>query len=118
LTSNNITELKCKEQDMTDIPARRNPNRRPSHPGSLLADTVLPALGKSKVEFARLLGISRQSLYDILAGRQPITPTTAVKLGKLLGNGPKIWLNMQLAHDLWEAEQKVDVTGITTLEVA
>ena len=111
-----MTELQAAE--MTDYPARRNPNRRPSHPGLLLADTVLPALGKSKVEFARLLGLSRQSLYDILAGRQPVTPTTAVKLGKLCSNGSRIWLNMQMAHDLWEAERKVDVRGIPTLEVA
>ncbi len=55
---------------------------------------------------------------SILAGRQPVTPTTAVKLGKLCGNGPRIWLNMQMAHDLWEAERKVDVRGIPTLEVA
>ncbi len=103
---------------MSDIPARRNAKRRPNHPGVLLAETVLPALGKTKVEFADLLGLSRQSLYDILAGRQPVTPTTAVKLGKLCGNGPRLWLNMQVAHDLWEAEQKVDVRKIPTLEVA
>jgi antitoxin HigA-1 len=103
---------------MTDIPARRNPRRRPTHPGLLLAETVLPSLGKTKVEIARLLGLSRQSLHDILAGRQPVTPTTAIKLGKLCGNGPKLWLNMQMLHDLWEAEQKIDVRRIPTLEPA
>jgi antitoxin HigA-1 len=98
--------------------ARRNPRRRPTHPGVLLAETVLPALGKPKTEIARLLGLSRQSLHDILAERQPVTPATAVKLGKLRGNGPRLWLNMQVAHDLWEAEQKIDVSGIPTLEPA
>ena len=77
---------------------------------------MLPALGRPKTEIARLLGLSRQSLHDILAGRQPVTPATAVKLGKLCGNGPRLWLNMQTAHDLWEAEQKIDVSGIPTLE--
>ena len=84
----------------------------------LLNDTVLPALGRSKAEIARLLGISRQSLYAILAGAQPVTPTTAVKLGKLCGNGPELWMSMQAAYDLWGAEREVDVTGIPTLKSA
>ena len=101
---------------MIEVTARRNPRRRPAHPGTLLALEVLPALGRPKTEIARLLGLSRQSLHDILAGRQPVTPATAVKLGKLCGNGPRLWLNMQTAHDLWDAEQKIDVSGIPTLE--
>ena len=103
---------------MTEIVARRNPKRRPTHPGALLGNTVLPALGRPKTEISRLLGISRQSLHDILAGRQPVTSTTAVKLGKLCGNGARLWLNMQLAYDLWNAEQEIDVSEIPTLEYA
>lgn len=101
---------------MSDIIAQRNNDRRPTHPGVMLNNTVLPALGRSKTEVARLLGLSRQSLYDILAGRQPVTPATAVKLGKLCGNGPVLWLNMQMAYDLWRAEREVDVSGIPTLQ--
>ncbi len=103
---------------MTEIAARRNPNRPPTHPGVLLNDTLLPALGHPKAEIARLLGISGQSLYDILAGEQPVTPTTAVKLGKLCGNGLRPWMNMQTAYDLWAAEQEVDVSSIPTLRSA
>lgn len=103
---------------MTEISARRNPNRRPTHPGKLLESTVLPALGRSKIEIAKLLGLSRQSLYDILSEKRPVTPETAVKLGKLCGNGPRLWLGMQTAFDLWEAEQAVDVSKIPTLEPA
>jgi addiction module HigA family antidote len=113
-TLNNITE----EDLVTDHPARRNPGRRPTHPGVMLNTTVLPALGRTKTEIARLLGLSRQSLYDILAGRQPVTPQTAVKLGKLCGNGPALWLNMQTAYDLWQAERDVDVSKIPTLQRA
>lgn len=82
----------------------------------MLDTTVLPALGRTKTEIAKLLGLSRQTLYDILAGRQPVTPTTAVKLGKLCGNGPALWVNMQMAYDLWQAEREVDVSNIPTLE--
>jgi len=83
---------------MTEITARRNPNRPPTHPGVLLNDTVLPALGRPKTEIARLLGISRQSRSDILAGEQPVTPTTAINLAKLRDNGPLIWMNIQTAN--------------------
>jgi addiction module HigA family antidote len=103
---------------MTAIAARRSKTRVPTHPGQLLAETVLPATGKSKAEIAKLLGVSRQTLYDILRCRQPITPAMAVRLGKLCGNGPRLWLNMQAAHDLWRAQKVIDVSRIPTLEVA
>lgn len=100
---------------MTEIIAVRGKDRRPTHPGHLLASEVVPALGRPKAEIARLLGISRQSFYDILNGVQPVTPQMAVRLGKLCGNGPDLWLRMQAAHDLWEAKQTVDVSAIPTL---
>ena len=103
---------------MVEFVAVRSKKRAPTHPGRVLADTILPATGKSKAEFARLLGISRQSLYDILSGHQPVSPATAVRLGKLCGNGPRLWLNMQSAYDLWHAQQSIDVSKIVTLEVA
>ncbi len=102
---------------MTEYEAKRDPNRCPSHPGAVL-DDILPALGKSKTEIARLLGISRQMLYDITAGRKPISPTVAAKIGKLLGDGPGIWLRMQAGYDAWHAEREVDVSGIPTLHAA
>lgn len=103
---------------MAEFVVVRSTKRTPTHPGQVLANTVLPATGKSKAEFARLLGISRQSLYDILSGHQPVSPATAVRLGKLCGNGPRLWLNMQSAYDLWHAQQSIDVSKIVTLEVA
>ena len=66
----------------------RHPSIRPAHPGELLREIVLPATKLPKAEIARLLGISRQQLYDILAERKPVTPETAVRLGKLFGDGP------------------------------
>ena len=47
---------------------------RPTHPGELLREDVFPSLGKSKAKIAEMLGISRQTLYDILGERSPITP--------------------------------------------
>jgi DNA-binding XRE family transcriptional regulator len=53
----------------------------------MLGEIAIPATGKSKAEIARLLGISRQTLYDILNLKQPVTPAVAVRLGKLFGDG-------------------------------
>ena len=96
----------------------RHTDIEPSHPGELLADVVLPAIGKSKSETARLLGLSRQTLYAILNGKQAVTPDVAVRLGKLCGNGPGVWLRMQQARDLWYAARTVDVSNIPTLAAA
>ena len=70
------------------------------HPGELLREDVLPALGRPRVEIARLLGMSRQALHAILIGRAAVTPIVALKLGKLCGNGPELWLNLQTRYDL------------------
>jgi len=98
-------------------PAVRNPDRAPSHPGALI-DDILPATGKSKTEIAALLGISRQQLYDIIGEKKPVSAQVAVRLGKLFGNGPQLWADMQSAYDTWHAEREVDVSGIPTLVVA
>ena len=85
--------------------AKRNPNRCPTHPGALLRGDLIPATGRTKTEIAALLGISRQHLYDILEERKPVTPATALRLGKLLGNGAEFWVDLQRTYDLAEAEK-------------
>ncbi|ATU92198.1 HigA family addiction module antitoxin [Phyllobacterium zundukense] len=97
--------------------AIRDPNRCPSHPGAVL-DDIIPATGKTKVEIAKLLGISRQHLYDILGERKPVSPDVAARLGKAFGDGAEIWLQMQAAHDAWHAEREVDVSKIPTIRAA
>jgi antitoxin HigA-1 len=79
----------------------------PMHPGELLREDVLPALGRPKTEIARLLGISRQTLYDILNEKQPVTAQMALRIGKMCGNGPDIWLNLQRTYDLRMAEAEI-----------
>jgi antitoxin HigA-1 len=92
----------------------------PMHPGELLREEILPALDRSKTEIAKLLGVSRQTLYEILDERQPVTPAMALRLGKLCGNGPDLWLNLQKRYDLQRAEQELGekLKAIPTLEVA
>jgi len=79
--------------------------RAPTHPGSVLREITFPAMKVTISLAAREMSISRQSLHKILAGERTITPDMAVRLGKFCGNGPGIWLRMQVAHDLWVAEQ-------------
>jgi antitoxin HigA-1 len=93
---------------------------RPVHPGAILRADVLPALGISVSEAARNLGISRQTLHQIMAEKAPITPAMALRIGKFCGNGPAIWLRLQIAHDLWRAEKEIgaEVASIRTRKAA
>lgn len=91
---------------MTNAPTQ---GLAPTHPGEILREDVFPALGKPKAEIARSLGISRQSLYEIINERQPVTAPMALRIGKLCGNGPEIWLRLQEKWDLHLAA--IDLAG-------
>lgn len=80
---------------------------RPVHPGTILRRDVLPALGLTTVAVAKALGISRQHLYDIMNARKPVTAATALRLGRYLGNGPDLWINLQARYDLAVAEREM-----------
>ena len=81
---------------------------------------MLPALRLTAKDAAANLGVSRQTLHAILSEKSAVTPEMAVRLGKLCGDGPGIWLRMQIAHDLWQAERDMaeTVKTIPTLRAA
>jgi addiction module HigA family antidote len=87
------------------------------HPGELLREDVLPALKRPRAEIARHLGMSRQALHAILTGRAAVTPIVALKLGKLYGNGPELWLNLQSRYDLDRLgrERRREIAAVPTL---
>jgi addiction module HigA family antidote len=89
------------------------------HPGELLREDVLPALARTRAEIARLLGISRQTLHAILTERAAVTPEMALRLGKLCGNGPELWLALQTRYDLQQLRQskRSEIDAIPTLSV-
>jgi addiction module HigA family antidote len=99
-------------------PSKRSADRCPTHPGAFLREVVLPGLRVAKAELARTLGISRQSLYDILAEKQPVTPAMAVRLGAIFDTSAASWLNMQSAYDLWHAEREVDTSRMKPVKIA
>jgi addiction module HigA family antidote len=81
----------------------------PTHPGELLREDVLPAVKESKAAIAKMLGISRQHLYDLLNERKPVTSRMALRLAKLFGGAPEMWLRMQMNYDLRvEAEEMAE----------
>ena len=84
----------------------------PPHPGSILFEE-LECLGVSAREFAHNLGVSPSSITRILNESSPITPEMAVRLAAALP-GPKAqtWLDLQSDYDLWQAEQRIDVSHI------
>ncbi len=92
---------------MTEYHVKRPLRRAPVHPGEVVRGDVLPALGLSVSEAARRLGVSRQQLHRILACTHPITTEMALRIGRLAGNGPGLWLRMQQSHDLWHEEQRL-----------
>jgi addiction module HigA family antidote len=87
---------------------REKITRPPTHPGVLFQRDILPELGRRTIgEIATLLGVSRQTLHRVMAGDTAITADMAVRLGKLCGNGPDLWLRMQAAYDAWEASRRL-----------
>lgn len=91
---------------------------RPVHPGTILRRDVLPALGVPTVSVAKAIGISRQHLYDIMSGKKSVTAATALRLGRYLGNGPDLWINLQTRYDLKMAERQLadDLAAIQPAE--
>ncbi len=85
-----------------------------------MREIVFPALGKPKTEIARLLGVSRQTLYAVLNEKQPVTANLALRIGKLVGDGAEIWLSMQQSYDLEMAERALakELKAIPTLHAA
>lgn len=77
---------------------------RPIHPGEVIED-ILEELEISQTKFAEILGVSYSTLNDIIQGEKPITVDLSIRLGKALGNGPQLWLNLQQKVDLWDALQ-------------
>ena len=80
--------------------------RKPTHPGAILREDVLPVLGLTQGDLAMRLGVSRRTVSEIVHERRPVTPDMALRLARLLGGTPESWLNMQRALDLWELERE------------
>ena len=94
--------------------------RKPTHPGEMLREDFLPDYDLSVSSLAEALGVSRQSINELLRERRAVSPEMALRLGRLFGNSPDFWLNAQRALDLWQAAEtiKLEVARIRPLDAA
>ncbi|RME51963.1 MAG: addiction module antidote protein, HigA family [Deltaproteobacteria bacterium] len=102
------------------IPNERRLKRRPIHPGAILREEFLPDYGLTASALARALGVSRQTVNELLRERRAISPGMALRLARLFGNSPEFWLNLQRSVDLWDTEvsMKDELRRITPIRVA
>jgi addiction module HigA family antidote len=75
------------------------------HPGEVLREDVLPEVGLSVSAAAKALGVSRQMLHDILAERKPLSAAMCLKISRLFGSSPEMWIRLQASFDLKKAAQ-------------
>ena len=85
------------------IPNTGKMRRRPTHPGEMLREDFLPDFGLTVASLAESLGVSRQTVNELLRERRALSPEMALRLSRLFGNTPEFWLNAQRAVDLWDA---------------
>jgi len=77
----------------------------PTHPGEMLREDFLPDYGLSVSSLASALGVSRQTVNELLRERRAVTPVMALRLSRLFGNSPEFWLQAQVNRDLWVSAQ-------------
>ena len=88
------------------------PMKNPVHPGRIVRHDCLEPLGLSVTAGAKVLGVTRQALNNVVNGKSGISPEMAIRLSKAFGSTPETWLRMQLAYDLAAArkdESKIKV---------
>ena len=81
----------------------------PVHPGEIIKQDILPSVGLSVTAAAKALGVSRQMLHDILAERAPLSAVMCLKVSRLFGSSPEVWMRMQATYDLKMAEQDAKI---------
>ena len=89
------------------IPNTTGMKRKPTHPGEMLREDFLPDYGLTVFGLAKAIGVSRQSINELLRERRRVSPEMALRLARLFGNSPEFWLNAQRAVDLWDASQSI-----------
>ena len=100
--------------------SNRGIKRKPTHPGEILREDFLPDYGLSVAELASAIGVSRQSINELLRERRSVSREMALRLSRLFGNSAEFWLNAQRTLDLWNASQELqdEVAQIQPLTAA
>ena len=80
----------------------------PTHPGEMLREDFIPDYGLTVAGLASALGVSRQTVNEVLRERRAVSPEMALRLSRLFNNTPEFWLNAQCAVNLWNAARHLD----------
>jgi antitoxin HigA-1 len=84
----------------------------PPHPGEIIREDCLGPLGLSVTAAAEWLGISRQSLSEVLNGHNGVSAEMAIRLEKAGWSAAETWLGVQSAYDLWQAKQRSETIQV------
>ncbi len=78
----------------------------PTHPGEMLREDFLPDYDLTTASLASAVGVSRQTINEVLKERRSVTPAMALRFSRLFGNSAEFWLQAQHARDLWDSEKR------------
>ena len=92
-----------------DAAMKRRNGLPPIHPGEILKEDILPSVGLSVTGAAKALGVSRQMLHGILSGRKPLSAVMCLRVARLFGGSPEVWMRLQAAYDLKKSERNKKV---------
>jgi len=90
----------------------------PPHPGEIIQELCINALGITVTDAAKSLGVTKDALSALFSGRSGITPEMALRLSKVFGRTPEGWLRLQFQYDLWQIRQNVDLSNLKPIHAA
>jgi addiction module HigA family antidote len=102
------TPTKCAVRITTDVIPTDRP---PTHPGEMLLEEFLKPLGLTQADAARRMGITTNRMNELVRGKRGVTADTALRLARLLGTSPEIWLDLQGRWDLYHAAKRLQKAG-------
>jgi addiction module HigA family antidote len=91
---------------------------RPIHPGEILREDTMPALGMNVTQFAAALGVTRKTMSALIHEKQGVSLAMATRLSAALGNSTGFWIGMQTEYDLWHVDPPTDVKPIKWRDAA
>lgn len=97
---------------------KRHPSHPPVHPGDILAEDVFPSLGMTKDAFAAALGVSRQTLHQVMTRARSVTPEMAIRLEAVVGSTAEMWLTLQAEYDLSVRRKTLDTSKLRRVKAA
>ena len=90
--------------------------KNPPHPGRIVRQECIEPLGLTVTQAARSLGVTRQTLNNLVSCRAGVSPEMAIRLSKAFGSSPEVWLGMQMEYDLAQAEKKAGRINVERVE--